>query len=93
MATVPDDLPEAVYWTVQILKKQHEMVSRLVLDSEALAAALDQLDQAVPGISARFLKERAQLNNGRTALLLAETSKVLDSLIERLKATYGPLEN
>jgi hypothetical protein len=87
MTNQPSDLPEAVYWALQVLKKQHEMISRHVLSFEALLTSLP------PEISSKYFAEYEKLKDGRTALLLAETSKVLDSLIERLEATYGPLKN
>jgi hypothetical protein len=87
MANAPNDLPEAVYYTLQILKKQHEMVSRHVLGFEALLASLP------PEVARKYFAEYEKLKGGRTAQLLAETSQVLDSLIERLEQTYGPLKN
>ena len=83
----PCDLPEAVYYALQILKKQHEMISRHVLSFEALLASLP------PDVANKFLAEYEKLKGGRTAQLLAETSQVLDSLIERLEQSYGPLKN
>jgi hypothetical protein len=87
MTNQPSDLPEAVYYAIQILKKQHEMISRHVLGFEALLTSLP------PEVASKYFAEFEKLKDGRTAQLLAETSKVLDSLIERLEATYGPLKN
>ena len=87
MTKQPSDLPEAVYYTLQILKKQHEIVSRHMLGFEALLTSLP------PEVATKYFAEYEKLKDGRTAQLLAETSKVLDSLIERLEQSYGPLTN
>jgi hypothetical protein len=87
------ELAEAVYYTLQVLKKQHELLSRLMLDSEALAASVDHFERHAPGTGARFLKEREHVKSGRTAQLNTETAKVFDALIERLEQAFDFLKN
>jgi hypothetical protein len=90
MAIDQNELGETVYYLCEIAKRQHELLTRCTLESSALAAALSQY---IPDLVTRFEKEIQILKTSVATQKAAEISQALDSLIERLKRAYGPLEN